>query len=227
MSITGDIAGDIAGSIGAYQGAGQMKKGYKRAHNILQQLRQTAEHAQDSADPFRTYRPEIARYLSDLVMGRADISTDPGYEFARDEAMRGTRRQMAAQGMGESGNVLAALQQRASGLAAQQYGSIIDRLMNLSAATPGNATAGAQLYGNLESQRIGGQAQAAIGRSVASAQQRGALWSGIGSAGTALFGSMNPAQAAAAAGSGGGSLAGFTGGSRAGSFTGQLPPLNF
>lgn len=174
---------DVTGSIGAYQGAKSLKKGYKRAHNILQQLRDTAEHAQASADPFRTYRPEIAQYLSDLVMGRADISADPGYQFAQDESMRATRRQMSAQGMGESGNVLAALQQRASGLAAQQYGTIIDRLMNLSAATPGNAAQGAQLYGNLESQRIGGQAQAAIGRSVASGMKSGALWSGIGSVG--------------------------------------------
>lgn len=168
-------------AVGSYRSAGRTRKGYKRASAVLQQLRGTAEEVRDQADPFRTYRPEIARYLSDLVMGRRDIEEDPGYQFAFDESMRGVSRQAKAMGMGESGNVLAALQERAGGLASQQYGSIIERLQSLAAATPGNATAGAQLFGNIESQRIAGQATAQLGSAVAEGQQRGALWSGISS----------------------------------------------
>jgi len=51
---------------------------------------------------------------------------DPSYQFARDEGLRATERTMSKQR--GSGNALAALQQRASGLASQNYGAQYDRL---------------------------------------------------------------------------------------------------
>ena len=50
-----------------------------------------------------------------------NLTEDPGYQFIRDEAMRAVKRSMP--GYQQSGNVLSALQDRASGLAAaQQFG---------------------------------------------------------------------------------------------------------
>ena len=53
---------------------------------------------------------------------RAAFQTDPGYQFARDQALQATDRASGTGGMQYSGNVLSALEDRASGLAQQQYG---------------------------------------------------------------------------------------------------------
>src|SRR5215471_19903442 len=59
---------------------------------------------------------------------RALFQTDPGYQFARDEALQATQRQTGTGGFQGSGNVLTALQDRAAGLASQQYGNWAARL---------------------------------------------------------------------------------------------------
>lgn len=59
---------------------------------------------------------------------RALFQTDPGYEFARDEALKATERATGTGGFQSSGNVLTALQDRASGLASQQYKDYVSRL---------------------------------------------------------------------------------------------------
>ncbi len=56
------------------------------------------------------------------------FQTDPGYEFARDEALRATDRSVGTGGFQNSGNILTALEDRASGLAQQQYGNYVNRL---------------------------------------------------------------------------------------------------
>ncbi len=58
---------------------------------------------------------------------RALFQTDPGYQFARDEALQATQR-LNTGGFQGSGNVAAALEDRASGLAQQQYGNYVNRL---------------------------------------------------------------------------------------------------
>jgi hypothetical protein len=59
---------------------------------------------------------------------RALFMTDPGYEFARDEALKATQRASGTGGFQNSGNVATALEDRASGLAQQQYGNYVSRL---------------------------------------------------------------------------------------------------
>jgi hypothetical protein len=71
---------------------------------------------------------------------RALFMTDPGYQFARDEALRAVERQSGTGGGQYSGNVLTALQDRASNLAQQQYGQYVNRLapfLGYSGATAG------------------------------------------------------------------------------------------
>src|SRR4051812_24397179 len=57
--------------------------------------------------------------LKNLVTNPGSFSGTPGYGFAFDQAMQGVNRNNSA--MRGSGNVLAALQDRASGLASQNY----------------------------------------------------------------------------------------------------------
>src|SRR5215831_6394576 len=59
---------------------------------------------------------------------RALFQTDPGYDFAREQALQATQRATGTGGFQGSGNVLTALEDRASGLAAQQYGNWAQRL---------------------------------------------------------------------------------------------------
>lgn len=65
----------------------------------------------------------------------------PGYQFTRDEALQATERQASATGGLRSGNTLTALQDRAGGLASQNYlSSYLNPLMGLAT---GNANANA------------------------------------------------------------------------------------
>ena len=163
----GGIVGGIGGFLGGKKAAKKEKKAYERASRILGQLRQTATQSRDLADPFNRHRQGIGNMLNDYVTGRRSIATDPGYQFNLQEGLRSTSRTMRAQGMTQGGSILAALQERGAGIASQQYGSILDRLTNLAGATPQNAIAGGQLFGQLEQARIEGQAQMAIGKGYA------------------------------------------------------------
>lgn len=171
----GAVIGGVAGGIGGKKAAKAKRKAYARASGILGQLKQTAAQSRDLADPFNSYRPEVARHLSDMVMGRKSFQTDPGYGFMYNEAMRGSTRQARASGM-RGGSVLAALQDRGVGLANQQYSTVIDRLTGLAGATPQNAISAGTLYGDIEKARIEGQAQLALGEGYSRSQGIGAKY---------------------------------------------------
>lgn len=86
------------------------------------------------------------------------MAANPAYQFTRGEAMRETERAMAARGFNMSGNLLASLQQRAGGLASQQYSSEVNRLMTLAGATAGSPGVAGQITAQ------GGAQQAAWGQ---------------------------------------------------------------
>lgn len=69
--------------------------------------------------------------LNDLNrLASGDMSrfyTDPGYNFARMEGMRGIERSAAARGGATGGNALRALSQFNQGLASQQFGDFYNR----------------------------------------------------------------------------------------------------
>jgi hypothetical protein len=73
------------------------------------------------------------------------IRSNPAYQFNMEETMRGTARQAGAQGMFKSGNLLASLQNRASGLASQTYDAEIGRIMGMAGATSGSPGAAGQI----------------------------------------------------------------------------------
>jgi len=114
---------------------------------------------------------------------RALFNTDPGYQFARDEALQATQRATGTGGFQGSGNVLTALEDRASGLAQQQYGNWAQRLAQflpyslsgaslLSGAQTGQGNALAGLYGNEGNLAYG--TQAGIGNAAAQGTERAA-----------------------------------------------------
>lgn len=120
---------------------------------------------------------------------RALFQTDPGYQFARDEALQATQRATGTGGFQDSGNVLTALQDRASGLAQQQYGQYVQRL----APFLGYALGTSQQLGGAQT----GQGTAQAGLDVSQGQLGYGTQAGIGSAEAA--GTLGAAQARTAA----------------------------
>jgi hypothetical protein len=181
--------GAIGSALGSVFGKGTEAKGYKKAGEYYDQLRKEAGNARSYADPYGTqegnYRGYQADYLQDLLTGKARIQEDPGYQYVYDESMRAVSRKNASQGYGwssaESGNVGAALQDRAANVASQQYDTIIARLMELSGANSGNAVQGASIYGNMTSQGAAGQASAVLGKYTALGQRSEAMGTAVGS----------------------------------------------
>jgi len=103
-----------------------------------------------------------ARGAEGQARARTAFQTDPGYEFARDEALQGVERSGASRGMLNSGNTLMALQDRASGLAEQQYGNWANRALGVAGMAPGIAGQQAGIYtglGGALSQNYGQQGQ--------------------------------------------------------------------
>lgn len=133
---------------------------------------------------------------------RALFQTDPGYQFARDEALQATQRATGTGGFQDSGNVLTALQDRASGLASKQYGDYVARLapflgyslggaQGASGAYTGEGTALSGLDTSLA--QLGYGTQAGIGSAQAAgtlgeAAARTAAANNIASLGTKLLG---------------------------------------
>jgi hypothetical protein len=78
---------------------------------------------------------------------RAAFQTDPGYEFTKNEALQGVQRATGTGGFQDSGNVLTALQDRAAGLASQQYGNWAARLQPYLGQQSDIAKALAGVYG--------------------------------------------------------------------------------
>lgn len=60
------------------------------------------------------------------------FQTSPGYDFNLNQQLQAAERGASAGGMLASGNLLTALQDRASGVANQEYGSWLDRLIGQS-----------------------------------------------------------------------------------------------
>ena len=179
------------------QARGDITQGYGAAQDVLSPLNAIG---QGGAGAYADITGAAGQAGQDRA--RALFQTDPGYQFARDEALKATERQQGTGGYQGSGNVLTALQNRASGLAQQQYGNYVNRLAPFLGYSlgAGGALAGADIgqgtatAGNLVNQaNLGYGTQAGIGSATAGgilgdAQARSA---GIGNAiklGTTLLG---------------------------------------
>ena len=189
---------DLFGTSGAATDAANAKiaglqSAQKYADPLLQQGQQAITtgygQAQNIFNPINTIGQGGANAYADITgaagtagqdRARALFQTDPGYQFARDEALRATERTQGTGGFQGSGNVLTALQDRASGLAQQQYGNYVNRLAPFLGYSLGGAAGAAGAYtgeGNALNTALGNQAQLGYGTQagIGSAQAGGIL----------------------------------------------------
>ena len=183
----GAIAGGVIGAGGAKKAARIQQEGV--SESIAEQRRQF-DVALELGAPRREAETEALNALRGLLGlgGEApDVSAfaeTPGFQFTRDEALQAVERQAAARGGVVSGNTLAALQNRAAGLAGQNFlSSFLNPITQL-------ATGGAGLQA--------GQNALVLGQNIGQSIQSGAAAraSGIlGSTGAITGGLSNLNQA--------------------------------
>ena len=182
------VAGSLIKGFGDNKAAGQEAKGYDKARDELRNMEGDANRAVDITDPFNSYRNTYASQLNDILSGNRRIEEDPGYQYAYDTSMQAVSRGAAAGGYNNSGNVQMALQKNASGLASQQYNTIIERLMNISGAGSQNAMQAGNQYGNMMTEMRMGVGNSYIGQASARGAGTSSLFSGIGGGVSALGG---------------------------------------
>jgi hypothetical protein len=166
---------DLGSSLGGLFGASQDRDAAADASRemaaayakIGDDAREDAGVAQGMSDPFSQYREGHAQNLNSILSGETDFTTDPGYQFRMNEAMRETERAGAARGYNNSSNVMHAVNARAQDVASGEYDKIINRLTGLAGATPQNAMAGGQTYGNMMGDVYSAQASGAANRASA------------------------------------------------------------
>lgn len=84
--------------------------------------------------------------LGSQPSGYEGFQATPGYEFVRNEGLRGIERSAAARGMTQSGAQLKALNRFNSGLASQEYGNHYNRLAGIAGAGQTASQTSAGLY---------------------------------------------------------------------------------
>jgi len=135
--IGGSIIGAGASILGSNAIADASQAGTDAA--IGEQRRQFDLNRQDLA-PFRETGVNALGRLNNLQSGDlSDFFTSPGFEFVRDEGLRGIENRFSASGGALSGNALRRLNEFNSGLASQEFGNFFERDSRL-AGLGGSAT---------------------------------------------------------------------------------------
>lgn len=102
-----------------------------------------AQQASSQADPFASQRPQYQQMLANLINNPSSVASTPGYQFQMDQALKGVEGSAAANGMLNSGNVLAALTTQAGNQASTGYYNQAELLAALAGANIGSpGTAG-------------------------------------------------------------------------------------
>lgn len=208
----GQAVGGAEAAKGAEKAASTEASAQTQAVNTEEQQGQAAAALQQPYEQYGTSAGNML--LADLQPGGslaqvpsltgADITQMPGYEFTLQQGLLSTQNAQAAQGLGVSGNALAAASQYATGLAATNYQNYFsdfwanqnnryNMLYNVTqlganaATNAGNnmVTVGGQVGNTLTTSAANiGQAQAAAGAAIGSGIAGGAnsLASGVSNA---------------------------------------------
>ena len=121
----------LCGGISAQKAAKRQKKGVDQS--IEEQRRQFDLNRADLA-PFRETGVNALERLNTLAEGdTSGFFTSPGFEFVRDEGLRGIENRFSASGGALSGNALRRLTEFNSGLASQEFGNFFERNARLAA----------------------------------------------------------------------------------------------
>ncbi len=149
--IGGSLIGGASAAISSGRAARAQEQGTAAA--ISEQQRQF-DINQAAIAPFGEAATGALGRLTDISEG--DLSgffTSPGFEFVREEGLRGIENRFAAQGGAQSGNALRRLAEFNTGLASQEFGNFFNRQLNLAGLGAGpvqaGVQAGTQISGNI------------------------------------------------------------------------------
>ncbi len=151
------LGGAIIGGGASILGSRSQERGFEES--AAESRRQFDLTRQDLA-PFRESGVRALDRLNALSEGdTSGFFTSPGFEFRREEGLRGLENRFSASGGALSGNALRRLTEFNSGLASQEFGNFFERQSRLAglggAATNVGAQVGANLSGNISNALIG------------------------------------------------------------------------
>ena len=173
---TAIIGGAIIGGIASNRTAGAIEEGTEAS--VAEQRRQFDLNRSDLA-PGREANVNALGRLEQLNQGDfSGFETSPGFEFRRDEGLRGIENRFSASGGSLSGNALRRLTEFNSGLASQEFGNFFNRQLAQAGlgqnAVNTGVAAGTQTAGNISNALVqGGNARASGIQGVNSALQGG------------------------------------------------------
>ncbi len=190
------IGGSLIGGATSIIGGRAQEKGFEGS---------TAESRRQfdlTREDFAPFRESGVRALDRLnALNEGDFSgffTSPGFEFRREEGLRGLENRFSASGGALSGNALRRLTEFNSGLASQEFGNFFNRQLSQAGlgqtATTAGAQIGANLSGNISNALIGaGNARASGVQGVNQAIQ-GGLGNFLFARGAGLFDPKPPTR---------------------------------
>jgi hypothetical protein len=157
------VGGAVIGAVASGRASEAQQEGV--ASSISEQRRQFDLNRQDLA-PFVRGGTQALGRLEQLNQG--DLSgffTSPGFEFRREEGLRGIENRFSASGGALSGNALRRLTEFNSGLASQEFGNFFNRQLSQAGlgqtATQAGVAAGTNISGNISNALVqGGNARA-------------------------------------------------------------------
>lgn len=161
--IGASIIGGISSSRSARRASQAQQQGIDQS--IAEQRRQFDLNRSD-LEPFRQGGINALGRLDQLNQGDlSGFETSPGFEFRREEGLRGIENRFSASGGSLSGNALRRLTEFNSGLASQEFGNFFNRQLAQAGlgqtATQAGVAAGTNIAGNISNALVaGGNARA-------------------------------------------------------------------
>jgi hypothetical protein len=118
----------ISGALGASSSRSASRSQERATQMATEEQRRQFDLSRQDMMPWLNSGRNALGQLDDLARGdTSSFFTDPGYNFARTEGMRGIERSAAARGGATGGNALRALTQFNQGMASQQFGDFYNR----------------------------------------------------------------------------------------------------
>ncbi len=144
---TAIVGGAVVASVASVSGAREINKGTDAA---TAEGRRQFDLTREDFAPFRESGVKALGRLDQLNEGDfSGFFTSPGFEFRRDEGLRGIENRFSASGGSLSGNALRRLTEFNSGLASQEFGNFFNRQLSQAGLGQTATTAGAQVGANI------------------------------------------------------------------------------
>ena len=187
------LGGAIIGGGASILASKSQEKGFERSAD---ESRRQFDLTREDFAPFREGGVNALGRLDRLNEGDfSGFFTSPGFEFVRDEGLRGIENRFSASSGTLSGNALRRLTEFNSGLASQEFGNFFNRNLAQAGlgqtATTSGAQVGANLSGNISNALIGAGNARASGVGGVNQAFQGGLGNFLFAKGLGLFGGNN------------------------------------